>query len=176
MKKQKGFTLVELLVVVAIIALLVSLLLPALGSAREIARRAMCANNVKNILTGSQLYAAGFKGWLPPYFEREPGPSPRPQDDELNFCPSQPGEGEIPYYNKYTRDFYVEGDFGQFLPKNRMGELAGQLAGDDAMVRTSYVWNPQVYYLEPTDAAIAGETSASRNLATICSGRYFFII
>jgi prepilin-type N-terminal cleavage/methylation domain-containing protein len=46
---RRGFTLVELLVVVAIVALLVGLLLPAVQAAREAARRAGCANNVKQV-------------------------------------------------------------------------------------------------------------------------------
>ena len=65
MSKRHGFTIVELMVVIAIIGLLVALLLPALQSAREAGRRTQCLNNERQIGLGLLQYVYVNKGHFP---------------------------------------------------------------------------------------------------------------
>jgi prepilin-type N-terminal cleavage/methylation domain-containing protein/prepilin-type processing-associated H-X9-DG protein len=67
----RGFTLVELLVVIGIIAVLIAILLPILAGAQRSARDVKCRSNMRQISTALLNYAAENKGKFPPNFERQ---------------------------------------------------------------------------------------------------------
>ena len=61
----QGFTLVELMVVIAVASILAALLLPALAGAKEKSRRAVCKNNMRQLMTACFMYGSDNNDWLP---------------------------------------------------------------------------------------------------------------
>lgn len=100
---HKGFTLIELLVVISIIALLINLLLPALSSARQVARNVKCLSNLRQIGTVEHIYVNDYDGTFVPAFIDIGGSynvhkaaqnimqdtDLLPEDNDVFLCPSE---------------------------------------------------------------------------------------
>jgi len=84
-----AFTLVELLVVIGIIAVLISILIPALSRARTSAISVQCMSNMKQVGQAALMYAQNFRGWYPPSQAEDPSGS---QTDEkfLDYSDNTP--------------------------------------------------------------------------------------
>lgn len=65
-RRRGGFSLLDVLVSLAVIAFLISILLPAMGSVAENARRVACQSNVRSLGTGVLSYSNDYEDWLPP--------------------------------------------------------------------------------------------------------------
>ncbi len=134
---QLGFSLIELLVVISIVTVLLAVLVPTLSRAREQARRAICAGNMRQWYIGYTNYAVGSKGYYPgvvnlgqskmadagfsaSYLTNEPElrwtyPSGNSVgefvDKAITRCPSAPD----PNFADKKWNYYSEGTSDQFL-------------------------------------------------------------
>lgn len=131
----RGFTLLEMLVVISIIGVLVGLLLPAIQAAREAARREGCANNLKQIGLAMQSYETSHKAFPPGRVGCDD------TGDEMSIAACPPG---LPPERKTAASGFVV-----LLPQLELQALYDQLAIDDGGL-----WNRNVddlgWYANPS--------------------------
>ena len=133
-KKQTGFTLVELLVVIGIIALLISILLPALNKARRQARQVQDLSNIRQMAQAAVNYTANWKGYWPigtkGYYNEDIAWTNNPTADYfMQFCNSK---------TNIWSDLSSHYDLGKMLCCNGEFDNATQL--NSSLMSTSYYY------------------------------------
>src|SRR3954463_5865920 len=124
-RSSLGFTLVELLVVIGIIALLISILLPALSAARRQAASAKCAAQLREIGNAFQMYALESKGWYPVA--------------KLAASPRKYNIDGVDYPTPDARDAYWYNFVSKYVTKMRVGASA-KTATDADLARKTILW------------------------------------
>lgn len=162
--RPNAFTLVELLVVIGIIAVLISILLPALGKARVQAQRVNCQSNLRQIGNVWHMYANDNKGWFPVLFGPDNGVPPTDQSYgnwTLLFADDRPGKID---YRTMFRERYKLGSGRVFYCPNYRPVYGANPEDDWATIRTDTASSAPFQYTVTTSYAFyAGNMHAKRN-------------
>ena len=159
--RRPGFTLVELLVVIAIIGILVGLLLPAVQSAREAARRMTCSKNVREIGLATLNFESAFKR-LPPGI-MTPVTSPLMPSAPLGVeWDKHNGVGHLVQILPYLELRQLSQVFEAEMNLNPDTNGVGAVSGSDQQLRNVYWWNND-YGVSPP-ARPSAWTTAQNNI------------
>jgi len=197
-KNKSGFTLVELLVVISIIALLVSILMPALGSARKQATQLVCATNLRSLGQGIMIYGEENDGHLPmniyqdietrrektdpwaSYFMGKYSASVKAGTPEERWDDMRNGTGWVGNLGLLFTEGVLEGGVEvAYCPSNKSGGFSFQTYGgdsdfpssEDGTIRTSYSYLPQHKSRKHPAAILADFPDAAYKISNLDTGR-----
>ncbi len=148
--RRRGFTLVELLVVIGIIAMLIGILLPALNKARQSAQAVACQSNLRQIGIGFRLYAESNKGSMPSAGDDGDAGSPILMPDNMGWASDalwMNAVSKAAFGKTYNQVYLDSLNGGPHVPKDTdhhvlvcpgAPEASGTSVGDGDIVQNGY--------------------------------------
>jgi prepilin-type N-terminal cleavage/methylation domain-containing protein len=165
-QRGRGFTIIELLAVIATIGILATMIFPVFARARERARAAVCANNLFEIGLALQMYAADWDGRYPPK-EDDLAPVARRIGEDYCFrCPSARYSGltkaDLANVAKAKRlDYLYPGTRGYRSPS--FGQQWTPVIADGVLLGSDYYYHAGLTNEATGDAVLAAEREASHS-------------
>ena len=162
MPTRRAFTLIEVLVVTAVIAILAALLLPVLSRAKDSGRRAACTSNLHQLFIATSLYAADHEGVYPPDSATHHWPhqlfSGYENLDVLR-CPADPAAAQAPgpvSPDTAPRSFVMNAFADEFAASAPQASLTGTIGTGSPSTMNEY------FVRLPSDTVIFGEKKSGK--------------